>query len=204
MSFLTSQAIYLIFFKIDHFNTLLENNGLGGFPESIVNNLLGLADYSGEGLLYYQTFVWLWEYLTAGKNFFNAVAQNGVAQVTQLDNLLIQLHYKLDPSTFRLLYVVVDREFKGVFGLNEFIFCLTFLRFAHNQFTEADVDKTGGLTFQQIKDTLPDLGLEDATEAQARKLFDEVDLDKSGTVEFEEFVGLVVKLRFPDLVARLG
>lgn len=182
----------------------MENNGLGGFPESITNNLLGLADYTGEGLLYYQNFVWLWDYLMAGKSFFNSVSQNGVAQVQQLDNLLSQLHYKLDSSTYRLLYVVVDRDFKGFFGLDEFVFCLSFLKFANNQFFDSDVDKTGSLTFQQLKDTLPDLGLEDATEEQARRLFDEVDLDKSGTVEFEEFVGLVVKLRFPDLVARLG
>lgn len=174
---------------------------MGGLPQTLQNNLLNILDYHENGIIEYTSFVNAWSFLTAGKNLFLSNSQEG--KCNDLAALLQQLNYKIDPSVIKLLQVVADREFKGYFELNGFISCLLFLMYSQIEFNEADEQKTGSLTFEQVKELLPSLGLSDASEEDARKLFDEIDLDKSGTLEYEEFIGLIIKLRFPEQVKKL-
>lgn len=180
---------------------MLEKFGLGGFPQPIQNNILAILDYKGIGVIEFPIFVNTWSFLTHAKNVFLSNSQDG--KCTDLALLLPYLSYKLDPSVINLLRVVVDREFKGYFDLNGFMSGVLFLMYSQTEFNDVDEQSTGSLTFEQVRDLLPNLGLFDASEEDARKLFDEIDLDKSGTLEYEEFIGLVIKLRFPQLVQKL-
>lgn len=187
---------------ISHLSELLEKHGLAGLPKQLQDNFHGVVDHDGTDVIEFQSFLSTWSFLLAGKRLFNDVAQNGKVSNDKLESILLQLNYKLDPSTVKLMYCVVDKKFEGSFDLHGLYTGLLFLVYALYEFRDADEEKTGSLVFDRVKLLLPELGL-DATEEEARKIFDEIDLDKSGTVEYEEFIGLVIKLRFPNEVAKL-
>lgn len=137
--------------------------------------------------------------LVAAQGSFNGKASNGVAPIASLNDIFTALSYNFHPDTVKLLQGITDRNKAGTFDFASLVASIAFICFARNNFNEADANQSGKLSLEQVEGKLPYLGLANASHDQALKIFQAADLDNSGTVEFEEFVGLVVKLKFPEL-----
>lgn len=99
----------------------------------------------------------------------------------------------------KLLQGFVDRENKGSFTFEKLVYLLAFIQFTRNHFTEADKDQSKTLEFNEVKGNLKWLGLDKVSDTEVQALFRKYDLDHNNKLEFEEFVGMAISLKFPEL-----
>jgi hypothetical protein len=158
-----------------------------------------VVDFYASGQLAFPIYLWIHDFLSDARNAFQANARGDRAPISALETILTKLGYKFAPSTLKLLQGFVDREKKGSFTFQNLAYLLTFIQFCMNHFTEADKDQSKTLEYNEVKENLKWLGLDKASDSEVQALFKKYDLDHNNKLEFEEFVGMAISLKFPEL-----
>merc|ERR1711974_98537 len=185
--------------------TLLSKAGFK-FSEKTSGNLMGLYALASETEVYFMEYLSCISWLTVIKEVYDKMDEkkSGAVSVAHIGEFLAANGYEFDDSTDKVVGVVADRGGKGTFSLEDSVFALLFIRFALTHFDDADEDGSGDLDFDEIRSKFGYLGLADISLADAKKVYDEADIDKSGTIGPEEFIVLVITLKFADRVKALA
>jgi len=180
---------------------LLKDDGFSTFNPTLHKNILNTLDFFNEGKISFDSYVWLHDLLTAAKKAFGLDSKGGKeVPISELENILKAINYHFPAVTLALIKGFLDKEKKQKFSFEQFITTLVFFGFAHGHFVQADTRAEGSLDFPEIKTLLPWLGIEHGTDDQVKAIFAKYDLDKNGKIDFEEFVGLSLSLKFPELL----
>jgi Ca2+-binding EF-hand superfamily protein len=185
--------------EVGHFGEVLKQDGFT-FDAKLSRNLSTVLDFFSQGAIDFLSYLWLHDLLTAARNQFNTASKGAAtAPVSTLGDVLKGLAYNFHEKTLHLVSGMVDREKKGAYSFDQLVTLLAFVRFCFNHFTEADADQGGSLDIEEVKSKLVWLGISGATDDQVKATFEKYDLDKSNSLEFEEFVGMAISLKFPEL-----
>jgi len=143
-------------------------------------------------------------FLDSSARNFNAVAQNERAPNGSLHQLLQNGGYVISENTAKFVAVIADKNNSGSFDFEGFIEAQLFIRFSLDHFWHhAQKINAQALPYASMKECLPWLGVNNASEQEATRLFRLADSDNSGAVDPEEFLVIVVKLRNPDRTRNL-
>eukprot|EP01121_Diplochlamys_sp_Union-15-3_P014205 TRINITY_DN449_c0_g1_i1.p1 TRINITY_DN449_c0_g1~~TRINITY_DN449_c0_g1_i1.p1 ORF type:complete len:229 (-),score=57.49 TRINITY_DN449_c0_g1_i1:51-737(-) len=188
------------------FGNVLNESGLGVSPKVVYNLITYFAATDPSQPVNYYGFLEIAAFLTeAQKAFHSASGGSGSIANDHAENAWKALGYVFKhPRTYKLLAIAADRENKGSFSYDGFVSGLLFFRFALQHFEAADQGNKGHLSFEEVKAKLPWLGVDNASDDLAHKLFNAADTDKSGGIDPEEFAAMVVSLKFPDRAAHVA
>lgn len=87
------------------------------------------------------------------------------------------------------LYYIMDR-----IKMHESNDGARFTRMVKSEFARTDVNGSGSLDFQEVKEMLERLNISNLPDAELMQLFNLIDLDRSGTIEYHEFQNLITIL----------
>jgi len=142
-----------------------------------------------------ETFI----FLDNSINFFRVPAVNDRVPNEKTHELFTALGYQMSENTAKYVSVVCDKDNKGNYDFEGFIEGQLFVRFSLDHFWHnAQKTNATALPFETMREILPWMGVEGASEEEARALFNIADTDKSGAIDPEEFLVVVVKLKQPD------
>jgi len=118
---------------------------------------------------------------------------SGTIKYSELTYCLGRMDYAFSWEQTENMFKIVDEDGSGDFDKAEFRVLSYFLKYAKVEFALLDKDKSGDISFSELKELLPKMGIEksEKTDKQAQDLLQKYDTDKSGKLEFEEFVALL-------------
>jgi len=189
------------------FAKALANAGYTLSPKVLANlRTLFVGSPSEDDPVSYYQFLDAATFLSPIKAGFSAsdTSKSGKVPVNNSRTLWKNIGYEFkNPQVADYLAITCDREKSGSITFEGIISGVLFFRFAHTHFAQADSGNKGVLGLEALRDKLPVLGVENASEEEAKRLFKEADTDGSGGIDPEEFAVLVVSLKFPDRAAEL-
>eukprot|EP01091_Cochliopodium_minus_P009034 TRINITY_DN214_c0_g2_i1.p1 TRINITY_DN214_c0_g2~~TRINITY_DN214_c0_g2_i1.p1 ORF type:complete len:224 (+),score=63.01 TRINITY_DN214_c0_g2_i1:109-780(+) len=186
-----------------NFETLIKGAGFNFSNPKVVENLKTFYVSSDE--FYYGQFLQLISFLTAIKDSFENLDTNKSGKVSnsKIQEFLKVNGYEFNEAVAKACSIVADRELTGSFDLTGAVGVIIYLQFVMVHFTQADTSGDGKLQFDEIKTKFDYLGVHGLTEENAKKFFEEADSDKSGEIDPEEFVQLVIRIKFPEKFKQL-
>jgi len=138
-------------------------------------------------------------FLDNSTNFFRVPAVDNRVPNDKTHELFSAMGYQFNENTSKYVAVVADRDGVGSYDFEGFIEGQLFVRFSLDHFWHnAQKINAQALPFETMKEILPWMGVEHATEEEARSLFAIADTDGSGAIDPEEFLVIVVKLKQPQ------
>eukprot|EP01121_Diplochlamys_sp_Union-15-3_P014206 TRINITY_DN449_c0_g1_i2.p1 TRINITY_DN449_c0_g1~~TRINITY_DN449_c0_g1_i2.p1 ORF type:complete len:250 (-),score=75.96 TRINITY_DN449_c0_g1_i2:76-825(-) len=184
---------------------VLNDSGLGVSPKVVYNLITYFTGTDPSQPVNYYGFLEIAAFLTeAQKAFQTASGGSGAIANDNAATAWKALGYEFKhPRTYKLLAIASDRDNKGSFNYDGFVSGLLFFRFALQHFEAADKGNKGHLSYEEVKAKLPWLGVDNASDDLAHKLFSAADTDKSGGIDPEEFAAMVVSLKFSDRAAQV-
>lgn len=111
--------------------------------------------------------------------------------------------YTLTENAAKYVAIMADLEAKGEFNFGGWIVGQLFVRFSLDHFYYNSQKVGGDLPFESLKECLPWMGVEDASDEEAKRLFTLADADGNGTIDAEEFLIIIIRLKHPDRTASL-
>lgn len=118
------------------------------FPIQVVAQMIRMNDTDRNGMLNFEEFVRLYNFLTQVQNSFHArdPRRRGVLGLDQVRQALQDLHFALDDPSFFSACQSFDPLRTGTLRLKEFISLCVFLQSARKLFGAFDVGNQGHLT----------------------------------------------------------
>ena len=184
--------------KVENFPTLLKLSGFTISNQKVIDNLRTF--YVPEEQLYWMEFINVISFLTVVRNDFGTLdtGKTGKLQHAQIQAFLKAEGFEFNEKVCKACSIVADRELSGSFDFTGAVGLIIYIQFVMVHFNQADTSGDGKLQFDEIKSKFGYLGVGNVSETEARKFFDEADSDKSGEIDPEEFVELVIRIRFPE------
>lgn len=125
------------------------------------------------------------------------VNKDGVIDAEELKIAFNSLGFEFNQREVERIIAEVDPSNKGTIDLEHFSELIQSkmaereeIDHIQTAFDMLDFDKTGKITFKNLKQIAKDLG-ESLTDQEIREMLGEADTDNDGEISFEEFVGLV-------------
>uniref|UniRef100_A0ACD5WFC8 Uncharacterized protein n=1 Tax=Avena sativa TaxID=4498 RepID=A0ACD5WFC8_AVESA len=117
------------------------------FPLSIVQQMIRMYDFDGNGTMSFEEFLALNKFLQKVQTVFSTLERGrGFLSLQEVYEALIKLGFSLDSPAFYTVCESFDKSKKGMVRLDEFISICIFVQSARNLFGSFDTTKQGKVT----------------------------------------------------------
>lgn len=117
------------------------------FPLSIVQQMIRMYDFDGNGTMSFEEFLALNKFLQKVQTVFSTLERGrGFLSLEEVYEALIKLGFSLDSPAFYTVCESFDKSKKGRVRLDEFISICIFVQSARNLFSSFDTTKQGKVT----------------------------------------------------------
>ncbi|CAD5171534.1 unnamed protein product, partial [Musa acuminata subsp. malaccensis] len=117
------------------------------FSLSIVQQMIRMYDFDGNGTMNFEEFVALNKFLLKVQNLFTVLERGrGYLNPDDVYEGLVRLGFSLDSPSFLTVCESFDKNKKGMVRLDEFISLCIFVQSARNLFNSFDTTKQGRVT----------------------------------------------------------
>ncbi|CAN6308152.1 unnamed protein product [Urochloa humidicola] len=129
------------------------------FPLSVVQQMIRMYDFDGNGTMSFEEFLALNKFLQKMQSVFSTLERflinfrgRGFLSLEEVYEALIKLGFSLDSPAFYTVCESFDKSKKGMVHLDEFISLCIFVQSARNLFNSFDTSKQGrvSLDFNQF------------------------------------------------------
>eukprot|EP01129_Flabellula_baltica_P005881 TRINITY_DN215_c0_g1_i1.p2 TRINITY_DN215_c0_g1~~TRINITY_DN215_c0_g1_i1.p2 ORF type:complete len:223 (+),score=74.03 TRINITY_DN215_c0_g1_i1:542-1210(+) len=184
----------------EHFRGLLERVGFT-FADALWKNIRAginrskMTDPVDFGDLY-DAFVFL---DSSARLFFSVAGESDVVTNDKCFELFQMSGYTFSEDAGNAVVAAADEDNTGSFDLEGWIRVQLFVRFSIDHFwanARELGEETTALPFETMKEIFPWMGVENASDEEARKLFDEADADGNGTIDLDEFLVILSKIKY--------
>ncbi|CAL4920600.1 unnamed protein product [Urochloa decumbens] len=132
-------------YRIAHQSALAVGNL--DFPLSVVQQMIRMYDFDGNGTMSFEEFLALNKFLQKVQSVFSTQERGrGFLSLEEVYEALIKLGFSLDSPAFYTVCESFDKSKKGMVHLDEFISLCIFVQSARNLFNSFDTSKQGRVT----------------------------------------------------------